>query len=466
MSLNHGTFSVLTDRYTSIALMSTGKRINNLPYFTTNPRRFITLKIGATNFILFNNGFDPFCDSLFNENAILFFPEEYLNTFNLIYGDLERNIENSNNFLKQGSSSPITTIPISDEIPRYYLGKRSRTGRDIRIVLPSIVYDLYMELEEFNLRKLELNPPVILMNKIILATTEKLEYCKIYHTNRVTQLEFSGYRWYELLIFAGYEVDPGSIGLDNRKKMYVFDIPIDIQSTNEFAFFHEILEKEYVSFLRLQKYISFFKIKNTFIRQNHPDFQKIIKEVINFQSICVGIFLPSNYKLVGFEILPNKTNFSSCFSPPQKAPAIKLNPEKNATQLLKDEEKENAKQIAKANAKKERELQRQKALEEAQNLAKMKTLLRKIAIEAKQYVDNKNKQKRTHKNKLINQLYDSFVSDVMADVLYDVVIDSVKEIQAEKLKPKIDLDIKKMLSKIHPCGWHNIGDEIFYSALV
>lgn len=54
------TYSVLTDKKTSIALVSIGKRIHDLNTFPVNLNRFMSLKIGKTIYELFNNGMNPF----------------------------------------------------------------------------------------------------------------------------------------------------------------------------------------------------------------------------------------------------------------------------------------------------------------------------------------------------------------------------------------------------------------------
>jgi len=453
-------YSLLTDYYTANALLSTGKRIHNLPTFPVNPSRFITLKLGKTIYILFNNGTNPFCESKVDNQTILLYPDEYSTCLEIFMNHKEKTVENLNVLLTYGRSSPVTTIPISENIPRCTLGRKSRSGRDIRIIVPCLVYDLYQTLEVFDLRKLERKPPSILMNKLTLAIAKRSGYCDIIFNNRMTQLEFKGYKWFELLLFGGYKIKSSLIGLNDVENIYCFDLPAEVQNIKNSDTLLRILRGEFRLFEQQYQQVSYFKINHFIVKRGDPEFQEIINNIFEFKFICMGMFLPTNYHLIIFDIFPNNLGFHCERKFYQFSEKNKLESEieKNAKKLLKEEEHQKEIAIAKENAKKAKEILRQKEKEEMANIAKKKSILKKIAIEAKNIAVQKEVAKKKIQRKIVNDI----IQEIFDEVTIQPKFDLFNPMESKSICPSVST----LFANIYEPGWDNPGDEFFYCNLL
>lgn len=427
-------YSVLTDKKTSIALQSIGKRIHDLQTFPVNLNRFIPLKIGKTKYELFNNGMNPFYMGRVMDDCLLLFPEDFKETFNIIFGGKPKNNQTVNEYLSYVPAQ-ITTIPISEKVPRFFLGRKNTGGKDIRIVVPTFVQNIYNHLDVFDLSKLEKTPPIVIMNKVVLSVIERTGFCTIKKVGRITHLDFEGYKWFELILFGGYRIDPELIDLPKNTTIFCFDLPLDQKEVQESRILGEIYENQYQEFVLLKDRISFLKLGRSFIKKGESSFQHIVNEVLNFKLVCVSVFIPTSTKLIIFEVMQNLVNFKSknpVISKPIDKKCQKENIkeiEENAMKLLEEEDRERMERTELDKIKLEKELERMRIHEENQKIEKIKAISYTIAKEAKELVIKKKLNIKNAEIKAANK----FMEDLMFEVVEEFVGEIVCEWEIEVL---------------------------------
>lgn len=289
--------------------------------------------------------------------------------------------------------------------------------------------NIYNHLEVFDLAKLEKSPPIVIMNKVVLSVIERTGFCTIKKVGRITHLDFEGYKWFELILFGGYRIDPELIDLPKNTTIFCFDLPLDQKEVQESRILGEIYENQYQEFILLKDRISFIKLGKSFIKKDEPSFQYIVNDVLNFKLVCVNVFIPTSTKLLIFEVMQNLINFRSKHpfilqtndKKNQKEKIMKI--EENAMRLLEEEEIEKREKMELEKIKVEKELERIRILEENQKLEKIKNICYSIAKEAKELVIKKKSAKKKVEMKV--------TKIIVENLLIDIVMEMVEEIKCE-----------------------------------
>lgn len=426
---------ILTDLRSRNALIAAGKKLHNITFpWGMNSKRNIPFKIGNNVYLLYNNGRNPFSIESINDKTLLLYPEPDFWKMKGVDIELDYRIperEELNEEFNLKSATKYVTIPISEETPRYYLGEKSK-NKDIRIVFPFTIVGQFMKLGVIDI--LDINENNIIIREDLGVVTKYMKnflypviafdkYDKIICLEDKFRFFFENSSTVDPVILNLCESDNVYYINNSTADFKTIDHNILSNKDSQDEFKHGYLLSYFRAFEADYHSISFFKIGNDFFRQGTHFFDKIKETILSFRYVCIKMKIDIKEErrhllpFIIYEVRNNEINFSCEIK-------IKLiNTEVNAKKLIEEEIEEKKLQEIRENEKKKKEELKLKKIEEKKLIGKLKEYAKKLAYEAKDFVDKKNK--------IIKQIQDKIIKEFINDILSEEFNYLTNEIASE-----------------------------------
>jgi len=345
----------LSDKHTTEILKSCNFRFESpVKFRNMEVNRFVPLKIGKLIYALFNTGTNPFNYYPVTKNTILFYPDSFFNMDSKNHEEMLKSVDVINHLLK-AEIKTIATIAISCDIPNYILD-HPNPDNDIRILVPISLVNLYLKMEEFNIRKMKKNLPSIYMSMVNAYICHDKGICSVKQGKtfrNIYTISFIGNKWFELI-------------LNDCVKRYVGDDEIYIYETCSNVLDYGKKDQNYYNFLREQfkmfekqySKVDYFYSGKTIIDKDNPTFIQIIDDIFNSRLLCFKLdahLFKKSYII--YEVILNNIGFQ--FKLSINCPDIlmgKTDSEKQneIEKLIEEEEKEKKIKIEKNRKKREK----------------------------------------------------------------------------------------------------------------
>jgi len=427
------TFSILTDFYTRNIFHSLGEKLDDIELSTFDDlSRFLHIKVGKRIYLIFKNGIFPFNNDPVKDDALLIIPEGdgVIREKSFVESMLNKDLIN-----KALSRGMIQTIRISEEMPRYFIEKGKESSKDIRIIVPMKFVGHYYDIQEFDLRKFQINKPVLFMaffTKFIcfnLGYGNKINKRKLSPSIEKFDVEFKGFYWYILILYYANCSIPMTL-LDGPENTlgYFFKSPKFLFSGRDRDIYNLFFKDEFREFQKLYNQIDFIKEDKVFYTKEDSEFLQVSRDVLNFRLVCLKLEpnLNKKYNKIIFEVFNNDFNFKCKLAIGYPEHLLNLpmtDAEKNANieMLIAEEEK-----IKLESTPKKKNKKKIKEDTESQIRARLKEQAKNIAQEARNIFLKKEKEKNRlikAEKKAIKDFANELVSFIVEDAIYEIELE-------------------------------------------